>query len=96
MSQAQRSHDGLDSTVIDRIRWATDDGASGAFVACLATESPTDRHLVREKFDQHGEDVPAYCGHFLTALWEGRIESAWSRADSGNAALMMNAGVPRR
>lgn len=90
------------STVIET---ATDSGASGAFVAVLATDAPDGRrhwprHQMRRAMrDARSDPVArtrgavAQWGHFLTALWDGDTGAAWARADGDNRALMRRAGV---
>jgi len=88
-----------DADVKAVIRAATDAGASGAFVAVLATDADG-RHLARNKacgalFDSARPTVRVACtgGHFMTALWEGRTRDAWRRADGANRQLMRDAGL---
>lgn len=78
---------------------ANNSGASGAFIAVLAT--PYDgQHLARNKavralFGRDDRTVRQACtgGHFMTALWEGDTQRAWRRADGRNRSIMRAAGV---
>lgn len=74
------------------VRFSTDSGASGAFVAAVATDIDG-RHIAREVAYKHHEsgggvtDSPP-AGGFATALWRGDVAKAWKRADSQSKKLL--------
>jgi hypothetical protein len=84
-------------TTQELVRFTTDCGASGAFVACVATDIDG-RHIAREVARKHDRlgggvtDAPP-AGSFATHLWQGATKDAWRRADHQSRALMRAAGV---
>lgn len=96
-----------DTPLSDVLQKATNDGASGAFVAVLATDVPTasdegpsatdgrhwPRRQVRRAMNRGGALPDETWGHFMTALWDGRTAEAAARADADNTALLQAAGL---
>jgi len=85
-------------TTNELVRAAADAGASGDFVAVVATDADgrhQARNTVRRALER-GRDVADAArmgGHFMAALWDGRTADAAARADAANAALLADAGV---
>ncbi|UBF20300.1 hypothetical protein M1M41_gp031 [Halorubrum sodomense tailed virus 4] len=39
--------------------------------------------------EENAEEFTPYGGHFFTALWDGHLYQAWSRADYNNQAVLL-------
>lgn len=76
-------------------KFAESHDASEDFVRVLMTGNDG-RHLARRKTAlalENGRELPRAWGGFMTALWQGKTEKAWARADAQNSKLMRDAGI---